>query len=324
MAARSFCSGDSTQTGESTVGSAWYTPELFVCELPLPWPGDTLKGRNMPPGLDALVYKRYETHGYNWGLIGCAPDDAYSVPGHYRVMHCTISPDSIGRFNRRVFLVPQHLMTEAMEALFAGEVHAAMQEQQDDKRDILLCTHGSVDTCCATFGYPLYALMRTMADNSGSDVRVWRSTHFGGHRFAPTFLDLPSGRYWGRITPQDASALLHQTRPAGDFRHLYRGSAALPDALTQAVEAEILQQVGWALDIANIDRLDVREIADGEWLATCAIQLASGDWLQFEIACRQTGMVSLKGHCNYDIIIDSPQFQTNSRLLNAPQASFSE
>jgi hypothetical protein len=56
-------------------------------------------------------------------------------------------------------------------------------------------------------------------------------------------------------------------------------SGALPDSLTQAIEAEILKQVGWEMNSADINRLDVREIAAGQWLATCAIKLVSANWL---------------------------------------------
>lgn len=311
-----FCSNDSTKSGESPIGSAWYTPELIVIELPLPWPGDTLTGKNIPAGLNDLVYKRYETHGYGWGLIGCAPDDAYSVPGYFRVMHCTISPNSLGRFDRRSYLVPQAQMTESIEALFAGEILPGIEEIQEDSRDILLCTQGSVDACCAKFGYPLYKLMRQMADNSGSNVRVWRSTHFGGHRFAPTFLEVPSGRYWGRITPQEASSLIHQTREADTFRHLYRGSATMPDPVSQAIEGELLAQTGWSLDDADIDLFDVNEHSEGIWKATGSVTLADRSRIPFEIDCVQTDVVSLKAHCSYDLITDAPQFETNFRLLN--------
>jgi hypothetical protein len=163
--------------------------------------------------------------------------------------------------------------------------------------------------------------MRKMADNTGSNVRVWRATHFGGHRFAPTFLDLPSGRYWGRVTPQDASALLHQAQPAESFRHLYRGSATLPDPLTQAIEAELLAHVGWAMDSADIATIDVRQVSEDRWRAACTVHMPSGDRLEIEVVCRQTGMVSIKGHCNYDIIIDSPQFDASIRVLDAASPS---
>lgn len=311
-----FCSNDSTKSGESPIGSAWYTPELIVCELPLPWGEDLLKSRNIPAGFADVMTATYARRGYDLGLIGIAPDAAYSVPGHYRMMQCTIAEDSVGRFERRVFLVPQESVTEALDALTHGETHPAMQEQDDQVRDVMLCTHGAVDTCCAKFGYPLYALMRKMADNTDSNVRVWRSTHFGGHRFAPTTLDLPSGRYWGRITPQDASALLYQTSPAESFRHLYRGSAAMPDPVTQAIEGELLAQVGWILDEAEISHFDVSESSDGNWKATGSVTLPDRSLVPFEVDCVRTDMVKLKGHCNYDIEIESAQFETSFRLLS--------
>jgi hypothetical protein len=163
--------------------------------------------------------------------------------------------------------------------------------------------------------------MRKMADNTGSNVRVWRATHFGGHRFAPTFLDVPSGRYWGRVTPQDASDLLHQAQPADTFRHLYRGSATMPDPLNQAIEAELLAYLGWGLDEADIARLALHQVSESQWNAPCTVRMPSGDHLKLEVVCRQTGTVSIKGHCNYDIIIDSPQFDTSIRVLDAASPS---
>lgn len=309
-----FCSTGSTNSGESPIGSAWYTPELIVCELPLPWGEDLLKSRNIPAGFADVMTATYARRGYDLGLIGIAPDAAYSVPGHYRLMHCTIAEGSVGRFARRVFLVPHASLTEALDALVHGEIHPTMQEQTDDYRDVLLCTHGAVDSCCAKFGYPLYALMRKMADNTGSNVRVWRSTHFGGHRFAPTTLELPSGRYWGRITPQDASALVHHTSSTESLRHLYRGSAAMPDPVAQAIEGELLANIGWALDEAAIDHIDISEPNDGNWLATGTVTLPDQTLIPFEIECARTDMVKLKGHCNYDIEIESAQFETSFRV----------
>ena len=37
--------------------------------------------------------------------------------------------------------------------------------------------------------------MQARADN----IRVWQSSHFGGHQFAPTLIDLPTGRLWGHL-----------------------------------------------------------------------------------------------------------------------------
>ena len=311
-----FCSADSTNSGESPIGSAWYTPELIVCELPLPWGAEVLKSRNTPAGLETVINDAYERRGYDWGLIGCAPDEAYSVSGYRRVMHCTIAPQSRGRFERRVFLVPNDDLTAAVEALLHHKIHPSMQEQEDNLRDVLLCTHGAVDACCAKFGYPLYALMRKMADNAGSDVRVWRSTHFGGHRFAPTYLELPSGRYWGRITPQSVSALVHRRADEEAVRPFYRGSATMATPVEQAIEAELFYKLGWNLDAADLIDLSVHELSPGNWRALASIQFSTGERIECEIDCRETGTVSLKAHCNYDIVIDASQFESHLQVAN--------
>lgn len=63
----------------------------------------------------------------------------------------------------------------------------------DKVRDILVGTHGTIDVACAKFGYPLYRHLRDTYADEG--LRVWRVSHFGGHVFAPTLMDMPTGHY---------------------------------------------------------------------------------------------------------------------------------
>lgn len=58
----------------------------------------------------------------------------------------------------------------------------------------LVCTHGTRDRCCAKWGMPVFEALRQREPE-----RVWQTSHLGGHRFAPTFLTLPSGLLWGRF-----------------------------------------------------------------------------------------------------------------------------
>lgn len=57
-------------------------------------------------------------------------------------------------------------------------------------RDILVCTHGSRDVCWGKFGYAIYKLLRAR-HAAPNGLRVWRTSHIGGHRFASTLLDFP-------------------------------------------------------------------------------------------------------------------------------------
>ncbi len=124
---------------------------------------------------------------------------------------------------------------------------ARYRQQTAHVRDLLVCTHGTHDGCCATFGYPVYCLLRhEHAPATDGQLRVWRVSHFGGHRFAPTLIDLPEGRYWGRL---DAEAVARPVRRDGalsDLRRHYRGWSGLGSFFEALVEGAIFEREGWA------------------------------------------------------------------------------
>lgn len=61
-----------------------------------------------------------------------------------------------------------------------------------------VCTNGQRDLCCARYGLPAYAELRTLVGG-----RTWQTTHLGGHRFAPNVLALPQGAIYGRVFPEE-------------------------------------------------------------------------------------------------------------------------
>lgn len=63
---------------------------------------------------------------------------------------------------------------------------------------VLVCTHGQRDRCCAVLGGVIFAELRRHLPET-----VWQVTHLGGHRFAPTALCLPLGLLLGRIEQSD-------------------------------------------------------------------------------------------------------------------------
>jgi hypothetical protein len=73
---------------------------------------------------------------------------------------------------------------------------------------------------------------------------VWRCSHFGGHQFAPTLVDLPTGHVWGHLEPDVLEGLIHRQGAVADLRSFYRGWAGLGH-YAQIVEREIWMQRGW-------------------------------------------------------------------------------
>jgi hypothetical protein len=133
--------------------------------------------------------------------------------------------------------------------------------------EVLVCGHGRRDPCCGRWGTLLHVELAAR----GSDARVWRCSHTGGHRFAPTAITLPDGRAWAYA---DARLLDEVVARAGDVRRLAehdRGCTAL-DQWAQVVERALFVEHGWAwLDgevtavRTHVDDDGQRATVDLEW-----------------------------------------------------------
>jgi hypothetical protein len=141
--------------------------------------------------------------------------------------------------------------------------------------DLLVCTHGRRDACCGGRGIDLVnEILDEPLFGPRSGVRLWRTSHTGGHRFAPTSIVLPAGTMWAYA---DVALLGSVTRGAGDlgrWLNRYRGCATLGSPSQQAVERAVLAEVGWPLmsswrrasDADGVVRLE--SDAGGTWEAS--------------------------------------------------------
>jgi hypothetical protein len=89
---------------------------------------------------------------------------------------------------------------------------------------LLVCTNGRRDRCCGHIGG---RVARRLADTDDADF-ILRSTHLGGHRFAPTALLLPWGALHGRLSADDALQLLAAARVGRGIATTLRGYSTLP------------------------------------------------------------------------------------------------
>ncbi|MGB3328392.1 MAG: sucrase ferredoxin [Thermomicrobiales bacterium] len=244
-----LCSLVSEASGEDPIGSAWSTPRFVAIELPLPWPYDMLSGTNVPPGLKDFVTGLY-AQGIYWGMLGIAPDPALVVEGHTRVIVFDQIPMPSTGYAVREFLFPTAQLGDLLTRFAGDEADPAIAPFQVERsattRDLFTCTHGAIDACCAKFGYPVFRELKRLAADAETDTRVWRCTHFGGHRFAPTVLEMPSGRYWGRLTGPHLAGIVTHDLPGSAMRAAYRGWALFPHPLAQVAEGEAFRRGGWA------------------------------------------------------------------------------
>ena len=244
-----LCSAISKSNNEDPGGTAPTWDRCLVLELAEPWEDEVAQSRHLPPAVLETL-DRLEKQGHATRLQCVVPDTEYSAEGRTRVMLYTRSESGLATFRKDEFHVPEEKTGPLVKALLESldGVGEFGQYRQDTSgiRDIMVCTHGRHDVCCATFGNPIYQLLRhTHARNGDGNLRVWRISHLGGHRFAPNLLDMPEGRNWVRIGAEDIGPLLYRDRPASELKQLYRGLVALASPFEQAAEREIFMREGW-------------------------------------------------------------------------------
>ena len=132
--------------------------------------------------------------------------------------------------------IPTKEVFEVLENHLKGSYKNYLPISISSNRQLFVCTHGKHDQCCAKFGQQLFDTLRKSIPDTDHTVEIWESSHLGGHRFAPTVLDMPSGKMYGRLEPSLINALLYEKLPF----ELYRGNVFYP-AWLQVVELEILK-----------------------------------------------------------------------------------
>jgi hypothetical protein len=270
-----YCNVAAQARGLDPAGHAGSFDDAVLLETPLPWKREMYQRAGALPqqviDLLALWLQRYEAgEPYNHRPLMIAPDPEYSRPGLRRVIFFTRPPGAFAAYTRAEYLAPEEAAGELIWAHYEAPARLASfgryrvpAETADGRavRDILVCTHGTIDVACGKFGYPLYRQLRDAFADEG--LRVWRVSHFGGHVFAPTLIDMPTGHYWAYVGTAQAAQIVRRDGDVAALYGHYRGWAGLEDSFAQVAEREMWQREGWAwLDYAKEGVLAARDSAE--------------------------------------------------------------
>jgi hypothetical protein len=242
------CSLFSRVSGDDPIGQArTYAHQLFL-EAPLPWDFDFTSSTSVPDAV-AEVLQEANERKIDVALLGMVPDDGYAQVGLRRVLHFRRPEGPFARFEKDDYLVSESEVAGLLRALLldpnALHGYQPFRQESADVRELFVCTHGARDACCGTFGYPVYErLRRDYATRPENGMRVWRTSHTGGHRFAPTLLDFPEGRYWAQLDEELLDMVVHRQGPVKNARSHMRGWSGF-GRMEQVVDREILMREGW-------------------------------------------------------------------------------
>ena len=244
-----FCSEFSQANGEDPIGSAGNHECWLIIEAAPPWKINIwLEPDPMPQEVLDVLKLSWE-RGIKIRQLAIATDQEYSYPNHKRVFYFRRPPGLFSQLEKHEFLVPENEVGTLAIALLKSPEELPRFEQyrqhNEHIRELMVCNHGNVDVACSRFGYPIYKTIREKyATESEKNLRVWRCSHFGGHQFAPTLVDLPGGHCWGHLKTEVLELLVQRDRSVTELRPYYRGWGGL-SKFEQIVEREIWMREGW-------------------------------------------------------------------------------
>ena len=259
------CATWTAAQGFDPIGSATRFDRLVTVEVPQPWPADVADMDWVAP-LDVPTGTRVQAIVADVGRIDGS------------VLLTRWERGTGARLQGIDWLVPAADVPSALAALVAGTEPTG--EATEAPAEVLVCGHGTRDRCCGGAGTRLMVEARAAL----AGVRVRRTSHLGGHRFAPTALTLPDGRMWAFLDAEIVTGIVARTLPPAEAREFYRGNVAL-DPWAQVVEGEVLAECGWGA--ADFDELDSTTEVDGD---RASVRLA---WTSGGIADHRSGTVEI-------------------------------
>jgi hypothetical protein len=145
-------------------------------------------------------------------------------------------------YSRMELEVARPELADTVARLLRGE-GLERQAGDDVDSDLLLCTHGTRDRCCAKLGGGLF---RDLSECLPAGARLWRTSHTGGHRFAPTAISLPDGLMWAGLDLDLALGVLRRDLSNEQIERHLRGCTGIGDGLRQAADAAAFARHGWS------------------------------------------------------------------------------
>jgi hypothetical protein len=237
MAEGPRCSVWAREERVEPVGTAGSYAGFLLVEWPLPWPRDIGEIPELAPVVAACAAADVRLQG----LVPLFSDEE----ARRAILYRKPEAEWFAGYERVERIVTADRLVDAAAGLVTtgdGDPSWARAAITDD---VLVCTHGRRDICCGSKGTALANELSDDPARFGGTVRLWRTSHTGGHRFAPTAIVLPHGTVWAFL---DADALRRITFRDGrldDLLPRYRGCAGVGPAAVQALEREAFAELGW-------------------------------------------------------------------------------
>jgi hypothetical protein len=310
-----FCSDYSRQAGEDIIGSATNEQTYILVECPPPWTSEAFNSRWVPENLQILI-KEVKRNKLPIKFLLIANNVSHKADSTTLLIYQRKEGLSNG-YGKQEFQLANIEQVAAVVRKWLRGGFSDYDAQTSVTRDILICTHGSHDRCCARYGNPFYFNATSIVSSLELDnVRIWKSSHFGGHRFAPTAIDFPDGRYYGALDQESFKSILTRTGDITLLKKVYRGWGILPNSI-QVLERELILRHGWDWFNYKVSGEIIQQNLDTNIiLAELNVEKPDGLYCyQAKLVKDETQSVKLRASCNATQESVCPKYAVDSFCL---------
>lgn len=249
-----YCSHASTHHNESLTGTAPEVNTWILLEYPGRWGEKALKESDISERIKSKINAYLDSDKKSKFLFIRNSNSGGSAQG-FRLFIAKADPSSFSLYTGRFGSY------DDLESVNFEAPESSPELELSDDKLFLVCTNGKRDKCCAKYGLPALNAMEGM-----TGISAWETTHLGQHRFAANILVLPEGIYYGRVSPDNISAIA-DNHLNGDLTLEYlRGRAAMSKP-QQAAESLLRSKLG-VTGIYDLTISPEKESGDNAWQIT--------------------------------------------------------
>ena len=224
--------------GIDPIGTAGHYDAFLLVEWPLPWARDIFDDLALAE-VQAAV-DRAAASGTRWRVMALASDEELP-PDRARIIRYGRPADGFTVYERAETSVPSGTLPRVCVDVIGGaDVVDSGASRDGETQDVLVCTHGRRDRRCGSMGLRLYEQLRGRYQGA----QVWRISHTGGHRFAPTGITFPEGVFWAHLDVPTMDGIVSRSADVRNLGGHYRGNPAF-ETMCQPAEREGFIQHGW-------------------------------------------------------------------------------
>ncbi|MBW4507343.1 MAG: sucrase ferredoxin [Scytonematopsis contorta HA4267-MV1] len=313
-----FCSDHSRKAGEDLIGTATGCQTYILLECPQPWMSEAFNSKWVPENFRVMIQEVKRAKIPIKFLLICNNESHKKDQTTLLIYH---RKDGLWNgYSKQEFLLPNIQQAAGVVKKWLWNQTSDCEVTTSVTRDIVVCAHGSHDQCCARYGNPFYFHANETINELGlENVRMWKSTHIGGHRFAPTAIDLPEGRYYGALEQDSFKSVLTRTGDVKCLEKIYRGWGVLPKSI-QALERELIFRHGWDwFQYKVTGRIIEENIDQTRILAEITAEKPDGSLFSYQakLIKDESQMVEVKASCNKNESLMCVKYSVDSIWLSA-------